>query len=91
MIQTRWLDREKDGGVKSGLVLKDFNRCQERTQPEMFSPTPSTLTLKTKLGARSHYRNNHSECDHIISAIDVHTAFQHVDVGQDLFARASGS
>ena len=27
-IQTRWVDREKDGRVKSRLVLKDYNRCQ---------------------------------------------------------------
>ena len=53
-IQTRWVDREKDGKVKSRLVLKDCNRCQERTQPEMFSPTPSTLSLKTMLAASSH-------------------------------------
>ena len=33
-VQTRWVDREKDGRVKSRLVLKDYNRCQERTQPE---------------------------------------------------------
>ena len=25
-IQTRWVDREKDGRVKSRLVLKDYNR-----------------------------------------------------------------
>ena len=37
-IQTRWVDREKDGRVKSRLVLKDYNRCHVRTQPEMFSP-----------------------------------------------------
>ena len=27
---------EKHGRVKSRLVLKDYNRCQGRTQPEMF-------------------------------------------------------
>ena len=43
-IQTRWVDREQHGRVKSRLVLKDYNRCQERTQPEMFSPTSSTLS-----------------------------------------------
>ena len=32
-IQTRWVDREKDGRVKSRLVLKDCNRYLERTQP----------------------------------------------------------
>ena len=37
-IQTRCVDREKDGRVKSRLVLKDNNRCQVRTQPEMFRP-----------------------------------------------------
>ena len=26
-IQTRWVDREKDGRVKSRSVLKDYNRC----------------------------------------------------------------
>ena len=35
-IQTRWVDREKDGRVKSRLVLKDYNRCQGRTQPRCF-------------------------------------------------------
>ena len=85
-IQTRWVDREKDGRVKSRLVLKDYNRCQGRTQPEMFSPTPSTLSLKTMLAASSHNRNNDPESDHITVSIDVHTAFVHADVDQDLFA-----
>ena len=57
-IQTRWVDREKDGRVKSRLVLKNYHRCQERTQPEMFSPTPSTLSLKTMLAVNSHDRNS---------------------------------
>ena len=85
-IQTRWVDREKDGRVKSRLVLKDYNRCQGRTQPEMFSPTPSTLSLKTMLAASSHDRNNDLESNHITVSIDVHTAFLHADVDQDLFA-----
>ena len=85
-IQTRWVDREKDGRVKSRLVLKDYNRCQGRTQPEMFSPTPSTLSLKTMLAASSHDRNNDPESNHITVSIDVHTAFLHADVDQDLFA-----
>ena len=59
------MDREKDGRVKSRLVLKDYNRCQGRTQPEMFSPTPSTLSLKTMLAASSHDRNNDPESNHI--------------------------
>ena len=46
VIQTRWVYRENDGRVKARLVLKDFNRSQGRTQPEMFSPTPSTLSLQ---------------------------------------------
>ena len=85
-IQTRWVDREKDGRVKSRFVLKDYNRCQGRTQPEMFSPTPSTLSLKTMLAASSHDRNNDLESNHITVSIDVHTAFLHADVDQDLFA-----
>ena len=72
--------------MKSRLVLKDYNRCQGRTQPEMFSPTPSTLSLKTMLAASSHDRNNDPESDHITIAIDVHTAFLHADDDQDLFA-----
>ena len=84
-IQTRWVDREKDGRVKSRLVLKDYNRCQERTQPEIFSPTPLTLPLKTMLAASSHDRNSDPDSDHITIAIDVHTAFLHGDVDQDLF------
>ena len=85
-IQTRWVDREKDGRVKSRLVLKDYNRCQGRTQPEMFSPTPSALSLKTMLAASSHDRNNDPQSNHITVSIDVHTAFLHADVDQDLFA-----
>ena len=85
-IQTRWVDREEDGRVKSRLVLKDYNRCQGRTQPEMFSPTPSTLSLKTMLAASSHDRNNDPESNHITVSIHVHTAFLHADVDQDLFA-----
>ena len=86
-IQTRWVDREKDGRVKVRLVLKDYNRSQERTQHVMFSPTPSTLSLKTMLAASSHDRNIHpAEREHITVSIDVHTAFLHADVDQDLFA-----
>ena len=84
-IQTRWVDREKDGRSKS--VLKDYSRCQGRTQPEMFSPTPPpTLSLKTMLAASSHDRNNDPESNHIIVSIDVHTAYLHADVDQHLFA-----
>ena len=89
VIQTRWVDREKDGRAKSRLVLKDCYRCQERTQPEMFSTTPSTLSLKTILAASSRDRNNHPECDHITTAIDVHTAFLHAAVDQELSAPES--
>ena len=52
----------------------------------MFSTTPSTLSLKTMLSASSHDRNNHPGCDHITKATDVHTAFLHADVDQELFA-----
>ena len=72
--------------MKSRVVLKDYNRCQERTQPEMFSPTPSSLSLKTMLPASSHDRNKDLESNHITFSIDVHTAFLHADVDQDLFA-----
>ena len=84
-IQTRWVDREKEGRAKSSLVLKDYNRCQARTQPEMFSPTPSTLSLKTVLAASSHDTNSDPESDYITDAIDVHTAFLHAEIDQDLF------
>ena len=72
--------------MKSRLVLKDYNRSQRRTQPEMFSPTPSTLSLKTMLAASSHDRNNDPESNHITVSIDVRTAFLHADVDQDFFA-----
>ena len=38
------------------------------------------------LAASSHDRNCHPEREHITSAIDVHTAFLHADVDQELFA-----
>ena len=52
----------------------------------MFSPTLSTLFLKTMLTASPHDRNNDPESNHITVSIDVHTAFLHADVDQDLFA-----
>ena len=52
----------------------------------MFPPTPSTLSLKTMLAASSHDRNNDPESNHITVSIDVHTAFLHADVDQELFA-----
>ena len=77
VIKTRWVDREKDGNVKSRLVLKDFNHGHGRMQTEMFAPIPSTLSLKTMLAASSHDRNNYPADDYIVIAIDVHTAFLH--------------
>ena len=56
VIRTRWVDRENDGRVKSELILKGFNRNHGRTKPEMFAPTPSTLSLKTMLAVNSHDR-----------------------------------
>ena len=65
----------------------DCNRCQGRTQPELVkTSTPSTLSLKTMLASSSHDRNSDPESDHITIVIDVHTAFLHADVDQDLFA-----
>ena len=84
VIQTRWV--EKDGCVKSRLVLQDFNRDQRRTQPEMFAPTPSTVSQNTMLAESSCDRNNHPERDYIATTIDIHTAFLHADIDQELFA-----
>ena len=49
----------------------------------MFSPTPSTLSLKTMLAASSYDRNSNPESDYITVASDEHTAFLHADVDQD--------
>ena len=38
------------------------------------------------LAASSHDRNNDPESNHITVSTDVHTAFLHADVDQDLFA-----
>ena len=38
------------------------------------------------LATSSHDRNNHPEDDYVAIAADVHTAFLHADVDQDLFA-----
>ena len=40
------------------------------------------------LAVSSYDRNNHPEYDHITIAIDVHTAFLHLDVVQEVFAEA---
>ena len=83
VIQTRWFDQEKDGCVKSRLVLKDINHSHGRMQTEMFAPT---LSLKTMLATSSQDRNNYPEEDFVAIAIDVHTAFLHADIDQDLYA-----
>ena len=45
---------------KSGLVLKDFNRDQGRTQPEMCAPTPSTFTQQScTLTLTTNWLQNH--------------------------------
>ena len=85
-IHTRWVDREKDGRVKSRFVLRTTIGVRGAHSPRCFSPTPSTLSLKTMLAASSHDRNSDPESDHIKIAIDVHTAFLHTAVDQDLFA-----
>ena len=84
VTQTRWV--EKDSCVKSKLVLKDFNRDQGRTQPEMFALILLILFLITMLAANSHDRRSHPERDPIAIAIDVHTAFLHADIDQELYA-----
>ena len=50
VMQTRWVDREKDGCVKSRSVLKDIHHSHGRMQTEMCAPTPSTLSLKNNAG-----------------------------------------
>ena len=89
VIQTRWVDREQDGCVKSRIVLKEINHDHGRMQTEMFASTPSTLSLKTMLATSSHDHNHHSEEDYIAIAPDVHTAFLHADIDQDLYAEPS--
>ena len=86
VIQTRWVDGEKDGCVKSRLVLNHINHRHGRMQTEMCAPTSSTMSLPTMLAKSSHDRNNQLEDDYVAIAIDVHTAFLHADIDQDLHA-----
>ena len=72
--------------MKSRLVLKDISHFHGRMQTETFAPTPSTLSLKTMLATSSHDQNNHPEDDYVTIANDVHTAFLHADIDQDLYA-----
>ena len=55
------------------------------TARDVFTNTVDVV-LKTMLAASSHDRNNDPESNHITISIDVHTAFLHADVDQDLFA-----
>ena len=49
-IQTRWVDRER----RTSEIKVSLERLQSMLEaPEMFSPTPSTLSLKTMLAASS--------------------------------------
>ena len=94
-IQTRWVDpRERwTSEIKVSLErLQSMSRAytarfQGRTQPEMFSPTPVDIVIENDAGLRAYTTGNSDpEGDHITIAIDVHTAFLHADVDQDLFA-----
>ena len=49
-IQTRWVDRQKDGSVR-------LNHERGRPRLEMFSPTPSSLSLGTMLAVSSLNRH----------------------------------
>ena len=69
-----------------GLPGRISIHCQGRMQTEMFAPTPSTLSLESKLAISSHDRINHPEDDNVAIAIDVHTAPLHTDIDQDLFS-----
>ena len=80
------MDREKRRTSEIQVSRERQQSMSRRTQPEMFSPTPSTLSLKTVLAASSHDKNSDPESDNITVAIDVHTAFLHADVDQDLHA-----
>ena len=78
VIQTQWVDLEKDGCVKSRLVLKDFNRDHKaHSARDACTDTIDTVT-ETMLAVSSLDRNNHPERDNIAIAIDVHAAFLHV-------------
>ena len=85
-IQTRWVDREKDGRMQSRLVLGDHNRCQGAHSPRCFHQHRRHLSLKTMLAASSHDRNSDLESDLLTVSIDIHTTFLHADVDQDLFS-----
>ena len=61
-IQTRWVDREKDGRVKSRLVLKDYNRCQGRTQLEMFFTNTVNVVSENDAGCELT-RQKQCECE----------------------------
>ena len=43
-IPKRWVNREKDGRVKSRLVLKDYNRCQGVHSPRCFINTVNVVS-----------------------------------------------
>ena len=87
VVQTRLVDREKDGCVD---LQAGSEGLQSKTKgvlnPRCSAPTPSTLSLKTMLAVSSYGRNNHSESDHITMAIEVSTAFVHADSDQEFFA-----
>ena len=81
VIQTRWSDREKDGSVKSRLVLKSFNHDRGPTHTDMLAPTPSHPT-ENNVGQQLVQKNRHHDRDYIAVATGVHTAFLHADIDQ---------
>ena len=85
VIKTHWVVREKDGRVKSRLVTKDVDREKGEQHPEMFSPTPSTLSLKTILGtAHTIVIRIQMSTNHIAVGFDVLSALLNADIDQDL-------
>ena len=59
VIQTRWVDREKDGCVKSRLVLKDINHTQSRTDADREICTNPIDTVYEKNAGHELTRSKH--------------------------------
>ena len=55
------------------------------TARDIFTNTVNVVS-ENNVGCKLTRQKNDPESDHITIAIDIHTAFLHADVGQDLFA-----
>jgi len=86
IINTRWVHKEKmlphGLGIKSRLVVKDFN--DGSTSTDLHAGTPCMSSLRAILVLASWHQNDETEKhDLCVATADISTAFMHASIPED--------